>query len=156
MQVNPSDAPLVTLRPVTPADLDVIYEHQADPVAAARAVFPSRTREAFDAHWAGILANPACMTRLVLADGEPVGSVMSWDHDGHRYVGYWIGREHWGRGIGTAAVRAYLVEETTRPLWADPFESNAASVALLRRCGFREVRRETGPEGTQVVLVKDD
>jgi len=146
----------LTLRPVEPADLDLLYAHQSDPVAAAQVVWTPRTREAFDAHWAVILADPSVLTRMVVVDDEPVGNVVSWDHEGRRDVGYWIGREHWGRGIATAALAAFLAEDTTRPLYADPFASNAASVAVLRRCGFREVRRETGPEGVQVVLVKDD
>lgn len=146
----------VTLRPVTAADLDFLYDLQSDPVGAAQAVFTPRTREAFDAHWARILADPAVLSRMVVADGETVGNVVSWDHDGRRDVGYWIARERWGRGIASAALRAYLDVETVRPLWADPFASNTASVALLRRCGFREVRRESGPDGEQIVLVKDD
>ena len=146
----------VTLRPVEPDDLPVIYSHQADEEAARRVVFTPRDRPAFDAHWAKILADPTCMTRTVEVDGVVAGSVMSWDHEGRREVGYWLGREFWGRGVATAALTAYLAEETHRPLYADPFETNAASVAVLRKCGFVEVGRETGPEGTQVILVKAD
>ncbi len=143
----------ITLRPTVEADLPTLYAHQADPVAAERAVWTARDEPAFYAHWAKIMANPDTLLRTVLLDGSVAGNVVSWTHEGRRYVGYWIGRECWGRGVGTAAVRAFLAEEPARPLYADPFESNAASVALLRRCGFTEVERITGPEGTQVLLV---
>ena len=45
------------LREVVEADLPVFYEYERDPEASAMAVFPSREREAFMAHWARTLAN---------------------------------------------------------------------------------------------------
>ena len=143
---------MIELRPTEPGDLPVLYEHQADPVAAARAVFPSRDRAAFDAHWATIMADPENLLYTILLDGEVAGSIVSWTHDGRRNVGYWVGREHWGRGIATAALRAFLDVDTQRPLYADPFETNAASVAVLTRCGFTEA----GRDGGQIILVKAD
>lgn len=144
---------MIVLRPVTEDDLPTLYAHQADPVAAAAAVWTPRDEPAFYAHWHRIMADPDVLLRAVLADGALAGSVVSWTHDGRRDVGYWIGREFWGRGVATAALRAFLHEDPHRPLYADPFEANAASVAVLRKCGFAETGRETGPAGTQVVLV---
>lgn len=147
---------MITLRPVTEDDLPVLYAHQADPEAAAQAVWTPRDRAAFDAHWRMILADPDVILRTVEVDGTVAGNVVSWTHDGRRDVGYWVGREFWGRGVASAALRAFLDVDPHRPLYADPFESNAASVAVLRKCGFVETGRVTGPEGTQVVLVKAD
>ena len=143
--------PDVTLRPVEAADLPVLYAHQADEEAARRAVWTPRTREAFDAHWATIMADPDGILRTVLVGGEVAGSVVSWTHDGRRHVGYWIGREHWGRGVATEALRLFLDVDPHRPLYADPFAANEASVRVLLRCGFVE----TGRDGDQVVLVKE-
>lgn len=139
---------MIVLRPTAAADLPTLYAHQADEVAARQAVWTPRDRQAFDAHWATIMADPDCILRTVLVDGEVAGSVVSWTHDGRRDVGYWIGREHWGRGVATGALRAFLAEDPHRPLHADPFASNAASVAVLRKCGFVEV----GHVGDQVLL----
>ncbi|WP_233508280.1 GNAT family N-acetyltransferase [Spongiactinospora gelatinilytica] len=46
-------------------------------------------------------------------------------------------RPNWGRGIGTTALTLFLKEEPVRPLYADPFAGNTASVRLLERLGFR-------------------
>lgn len=145
---------MIELRPVTAEDLPTLYGHQADPVAAARAVWTPRDRAAFDAHWAKIMADPDGLLRTVLVDGDIAGSIVSWTHEGRRNVGYWIGREYWGRGVATAALTAFLDVDPHRPMYADPFESNAASVAVLRRCGFTEAGRVDGPHGTQLLLVK--
>lgn len=141
----------VTLRPVEPDDLPVFYEQQRDPVACERVGWTPRDRAAFDAHWSRIMADPANLLRTVLVDGAVAGNVVSWTGGERRYVGYWLGREVWGRGVGTLALGAYLDVERHRPLYADPLATNAASVAVLRRCGFAEV----GLDGEQLLLVLD-
>ena len=128
--------PHVTLRPVTAEDLPILFAHQADEVAARMASFPSRDRDAFFAHWARILEHPTGVVRSVLADGEVVGNVVSWDADGVRLVGYWIGREHWGRGIATAGLAAFLEVERVRPLHARVAVDNVGSIRVLEKCGF--------------------
>jgi RimJ/RimL family protein N-acetyltransferase len=95
--------PSIALRAVRDADLPVLFEQQLDPVAAEMAAFPSRDWRAFAAHWARIRADPTCVTQTILADGAIAGNIGSWVQDGRREVGYWLGREFWGRGIATAA-----------------------------------------------------
>jgi RimJ/RimL family protein N-acetyltransferase len=91
------------LRDVQPDDLDAFFEHQSDPEAAAMAVFPARDREAFDAHWGRVLADDSLVTRTIVDEGVVAGNVGCWEQDGRRLVGYWVGREFWGRGLATAA-----------------------------------------------------
>ena len=92
------------LRDVEPGDLDAFFEHQSDPEAAAMAVFPARDREAFDAHWRRLLADDSVVKRTIVDDGAVTGNVGCWEQDGLRFVGYWVGREFWGRGLATAAL----------------------------------------------------
>ena len=94
------------LREVVEADLPVFYEHQRDREAAAMAAFPPRERDAFMAHWAKTLANDSALTWTVVSDGAVAGNIGCWEDDGRRLVGYWIGREFWGRGLATDAARA--------------------------------------------------
>jgi RimJ/RimL family protein N-acetyltransferase len=141
----------VELREVQAADLPVLFEHQADPVAADMAAFPSREREAFMEHWERILANETGFIRAVAADGRLAGYVLSFERDGEREVGYWMGREFWGAGIATAALAAFLEVETTRPLHAGVARHNVGSLRVLEKCGFA-VR---GHDGDHVVLRLD-
>ena len=67
------------------------------------------------------------------------GNVVSWEGDEGRLVGYWIGREQWGRGIATAALSAFLEEIPERPLHALVHAENAGSIRVLEKCGFVQV-----------------
>src|SRR6478752_8650353 len=98
----------VELREVEDGDLELLYEHQLDEQAAAMAGFPSRGRKAFVAHWDRIRADPANVTRAIVAGGELAGNIAVFPDVGKRAVGYWIGREFWGRGIATAALQLLL------------------------------------------------
>ncbi len=135
-------APTVTLRDVRPEDLPTLFAHQRDPEATRMAAFPTRDEDAFAAHWTRILADPDTVVRTVLVDGEVAGNVVSWATEGGREVGYWIGREHWGRGVATQALAALLVEVATRPLRAGVARHNVASRRVLEKCGFRVVGEE--------------
>jgi RimJ/RimL family protein N-acetyltransferase len=137
-------ADAVTLREVEPADLPVFFEHQRDPVALAMAGLPGRERDAFDEHWARIMADDTVLIRTIVAGGEVVGNALSFEHEGRREVGYWIGRHHWGRGIATAALVAFLGEETVRPLHAGVLPANGGSLRVLEKCGFVACGEEDG------------
>ena len=150
-------APVVRLREVQEGDLPLLFLHQLDPEASRMAAFPPRDREAFFAHWRKILADDRGLVRAVLADEEVAGHVCAFDMDGQREVGYWIGREHWGRGIATRALQAFLRLERTRPLQAHVARHNLGSIRVLEKCGFAragEGRGEIrGQEVDEVVLV---
>ena len=138
----------VRLRAVEPADLEVFFVQQIDPEANWMAAFTCEDpldRRAFAAHWAQILAAPSNVLRSVLA-GSPtalhvVGHLASFEREGQREVSYWLGREHWGRGIATRALGLFLDlldEEFGRdvPLCARVAKDNAASLRVLEKCGF--------------------
>jgi RimJ/RimL family protein N-acetyltransferase len=131
--------PEVTLREVAAADLGVLFDFERDPVAVRMAAFTPKDpsdRAAFDAHWKRLLTDPSITARTVVADGCVVGSVASFVLEGQREVTYWIGREHWGRGLATSALREFLRVETTRPLFARAAKDNAGSIRVLEKCGF--------------------
>ena len=130
----------VTLREVRDDDLATFFEHQSDPEANRMANFPPRDRATFMAHWARILVGPGT-ERTVEVDGAVAGYVVSWVHDDERDVGYWIGREHWGAGVATAALGAFLTIVEERPLFAHVAEHNVGSIRVLEKCGFVAVDR---------------
>jgi RimJ/RimL family protein N-acetyltransferase len=129
----------IVLRDVTDDDLPIFFEQQLDPDANYMAAFTSRDptdRDAFMAHWARIRADKTIINRTVVYDGQVAGSVASFEDDGQLEVTYWLGREFWGKGIATRALAALLDYQTTRPIYARVAKDNAASLRVLRKCGF--------------------
>jgi RimJ/RimL family protein N-acetyltransferase len=129
----------VRLRAVDDGDLDALYEQQADEASAAMAAVPSRDRPAFDAHWRRLRANEDAAVRVIDVAGEAAGHVLSWSADGRRYIGYWLAREYWGRGLATAALAEFVRELPQRPLHALVSTDNPASIRVLEKCGFVQV-----------------
>jgi RimJ/RimL family protein N-acetyltransferase len=126
----------VALRETIEADLGTLFEFQADPEASAMAAFPSRDPAAFLEHQKRIKADPSMITRTIVVGERIVGSIGSWEVEGERDVGFWIGRDHWGNGYATAALRAFLTIDLHRPLHAHVADHNAGSRRVLERCGF--------------------
>ena len=146
---------LVSLRPVAAGDLPVFFEHQVDPEATRMAAFPSREHEAFLTHWnTKILGNPDAACRTILFGDRIAGYVGAWtDADtSERHLGYWLGREFWGRGIASAAVVRFLQSESTRPITSRVARHNLGSIRVLEKAGFTRAGADgfTLPDGTSV------
>lgn len=126
----------VRLRDVQESDLTVFFEHQRDAEANEMAAFPPREKDMFFPHWQGILADDSCIKKTVLLDNEVAGNIVCFEHDGRWLIGYWIGKEFWGKGIATRALAAFTAEVKTRPLHAFVAKHNTGSIRVLEKCGF--------------------
>lgn len=126
----------VQLRAVEASDLPIFFAQQLDPVANQMAVVNPRDRESFDDHWRKVLSATSVVTRTIMAHGVVVGSVSCFPMEGLDSIGYWIGREHWGKGIASRAVALLLEEVPQRPLHARAARSNIASIRVLTKNGF--------------------
>jgi RimJ/RimL family protein N-acetyltransferase len=126
----------ILLRDVTEDDLPVFYENQLDPDAGWMAALQAREKEAFNSHWMKILGDETIIKKSIIFDGRVAGNIVSFQQAGKREVGYWIGREYWGKGIATKALSEFLSHDTTRPLYAYVARHNTASLRVLEKCGF--------------------
>ncbi len=142
MNTPPVVPPEVSLREVRASDLPILFEHQLDPEATRMAAFASRDRDAFMAHWAKIMAAPTGTLRTILFGESVAGNIGAWTDGAERLVGYWIGRDLWGRGIASAALSQFLHCETTRPLTARVVKHNVASIRVLLKAGFTLIGEE--------------
>lgn len=124
------------LRDVIESDLPVFFEHQRDPEATRMADFPARDREAFDAHWERVLGDERLTAKTIVFEGQVAGNIGSWEQDGRRLVGYWLGKEFWGKGLATKALAELVQELGTRPLYAYVAKTNVGSIRVLEKCGF--------------------
>lgn len=84
------------------------------------------------------------LTRAIEIHGEAAGSVGVYAgtdvYSRSAELGYWLAEPYWGQGVMTRAVRR-ICREAFRTLdvvriFAEPFEGNAASRAVLEKAGF--------------------
>lgn len=150
------------LREVHDEDLPILFEFHREPAAVHMAAFVSRDpedRAAFDAHWNRLRADERILLRVIEVDDELAGSVSSFPMEGDLEITYWIGESFWGRGIATAALKAFLQIQTERPLVARAAKDNHGSVRVLEKCGFRHqtddrgFARARGQEIDEVVML---
>lgn len=129
----------VRLREVVQSDLPIFFEHQMDADAIRMAAVVPRKKDAFMTHWENILSDESITKRTIVFDGKAVGYIACFERSGKREVGYWIGKEYWGKGIGGRALSAFLGEVTVRPLYAYVAKHNIASLRILQKCLFAVV-----------------
>ena len=137
----------VLLRPVTDEDLAIFFDQQQDRAANVMAAFTAKDPSdhgSFLAKWTKILEDGAITARTILSGDQVAGHVMCFPLFGRPMVAYWLGREFWGRGMATAALRQLLVVVSQRPLYAQAAKDNVASLRVLAKCGFRVIAEDHG------------
>jgi len=157
------NAPDIVLREVEDADLHAFYSYLQDPQAQAMAsssVEDGTDPQAFDAYWARLRRSTTAITRTIALAADPehdvVGHIERFDDEERPYVRYWVDREHWGRGIATAALRMFLGEVVTeRPLFARQNRANDASLVVLKRNGFKLAGQDTGYDAMRGRMLDD-
>lgn len=148
------------IRPWRASDLDSLVRH-ADNRAVWRNLrdgFPHPYTRADGERWLDFVATVTPQQHFAVeADKEAVGGVsIQLGNDIERIsgeLGYWIGEEHWGKGLATRAARemtsyAFDVLGLHR-VFATPFVRNDASIRIMEKLGFRR-------EGEMVECVVKD
>lgn len=139
--------PGFALRPWAWSDKHSLMRH-ADNRNVSRALFDRfpfpYTVEAAD-RWLSIATSETSDIHLAIEHGtEAIGGISAMrGNENARYgaeIGYWIGEAHWGRGVGSAAVRAFcdaLFQHTDiERIEAGAFATNPASHRVLEKAGF--------------------
>jgi RimJ/RimL family protein N-acetyltransferase len=85
--------------------------------------------------------------------GEFLGVVgFSYAMGQHPELGYWLGEPHWGKGIMSEAVKGLLEAAQATGLYpavrARALQSNAQSIHVLEKAGFKNIGAAIDPMGT--------
>jgi RimJ/RimL family protein N-acetyltransferase len=90
---------------------------------------------------------PHHRVRAILADGVAVGQVRlllapQGATPGEAEISYWLGAEHWGRGIAAQAVAAFGAQSLAAmpgltAIYARIHRENAASARVVQKAGYR-------------------
>jgi RimJ/RimL family protein N-acetyltransferase len=135
------------IRAWSSGDRESLARHADNPRIAAnlRDVFPSPySGEDADRFLAFARTQSPLTSFAIEVDGEAAGGIGLTLHEDVERVsaelGYWLAEAHWGRGVMTEAVRAFVDWGFTAfPLtriYALPYATNLASVRVLENAGF--------------------
>lgn len=100
--------------------------------------------EAFAARWTMIRANEAIICKTILYGDAIAGSILRYEELGREEVSYWLGKEFWGKGIATQALRLFISQLPQQSLYARVAKDNIASLRVLQKCGFVIVGEDKG------------
>ncbi|MFJ7973793.1 GNAT family N-acetyltransferase [Psychrobacillus sp. NPDC096389] len=137
----------IILRNVIEEDLPIFFKHQLDREANYMAVFTSidpSDWDSFTTHWNKILTDKDILKQTIIFESNVVGHISCFEKFGEQEVSYWIGKEYWGKGIATKALREFLKYITIRPLYARAAKDNTGSLKVLEKCGFVITGEDSG------------
>lgn len=150
----------VDLCPIEEEDLPFVQRAVNDPRVRATLQVSGPKNLEQEREWLESLAERDGDTLLVVADGEPVGTVgfgngvTTW---GTAEVGYSIAHEYWGNGYASEAValltRHAFEERRLAKLTATVYAHNPASMRVLEKAGWHEEcvhEREAFVDGERV------
>ncbi|MFG6117823.1 MULTISPECIES: GNAT family N-acetyltransferase [Thalassobacillus] len=135
------------LRDVMEDDLPFFFKHQQDRDANHMAAFTSedpRDWNSFLTQWNKILADEDIIKQTITVQNNVAGNILCFEQFGVPGVSYWIGKEYWGKGIATDALREFLKQVTIRPLYARAAKDNIRSLKVLEKCGFTISGEDSG------------
>jgi RimJ/RimL family protein N-acetyltransferase len=142
------ETPRLVLRPLAGSDAPAIAEHLVDPEVTrwlARVPHPYRLSDAVnfvEQARLSAVAGTASTLALVLRDGStgPVGVAVIHGITTEPEFGYWLARDHWGRGLMSEAAAAMLRHAREdlglARIRSGAFVGNHASLAIQARAGF--------------------
>jgi ribosomal-protein-alanine N-acetyltransferase len=137
----------VKLRQTERSDLDFFFRFQLNPEARFLAAFTPKdaaSQAAYVEKFSGFLADPTITMQTILVDEAIVGSIAKFELEGNAEITYWLDRAYWGRGIATAALRAFLLLEKTRPITGRVAFDNVGSQKVLEAGGFVKIGTDKG------------
>jgi RimJ/RimL family protein N-acetyltransferase len=149
------DTPRLILRAPIRGDVPAIQKLADNPnIADKLARLPSPYTRADAVAFVEIFAQRADERpfAITLPNGDFLGIVgFSYAMGQHPELGYWLGEPNWGKGIMTEAVKALLEEAFATGFYpavrARALQSNAASIRVLEKAGFRNIGADVDAVG---------
>lgn len=155
------------IRPFYPGDVEAIAKEGNNPEIARwlRSRFPEPYTIEDAKSWISIATASSPILDFVISrrqDNIAIGAIGLKARDDVYYrtmeIGYWLGQDHWGKGIATealSAMTAWAFENFTYvlKLEAEVFDGNEASQKVLMKAGYElEGRRRKAVEKKGVVM----
>ncbi|MCB1024647.1 MAG: GNAT family N-acetyltransferase, partial [Acidobacteria bacterium] len=100
----------IELRDTNEDDLEVLFDFQMDEDARYLAAFMSKDstdKAAYIKKFTRLLSEKTVNNKTIFIDNEIAGSVAKFEIEGEAGITYWIGKEFWGKGIASEALKEF-------------------------------------------------
>lgn len=153
----------VQLRQVLAGDIALFFEHHLElrPLPAGASVADLESRKAtFVGRWDQMLSDERVLARTIVWKGAVAGYVAHLMQRDKPAISCWLGRDYWGKGVATQAVRDFLDLIEERPVYARVSYDNLAAMQVLRKTGFEIVGHDSffseshGYEIDEIILAR--
>lgn len=137
----------IRLRPSVAADLERFFIFQLDKEANRLAAFTPKDptdKAAYINKYTKLLTDPTVHMCTILVEHIIAGSISKFEIEGEAEITYWIDRDFWGKGIGTAALKQFLMLEHARPILGRVAFDNFGSQRVLEKGGFVRTGKDKG------------
>ena len=137
----------IELKHTNQNDLETLFLFQLDKDANYLAAFTSKNpsdKNAYIEKWTRILSDEKVNIKTILLKKKIVGSIAKFEMDGNAEITYWIGKDFWGKGIASNALKQFLEIEKTRPIFGRIAFDNLGSKKVLESCEFSKIGIEKG------------
>ncbi|WP_096271049.1 GNAT family N-acetyltransferase [Paucisalibacillus globulus] len=148
----------LVLRDVNEGDLPIFYSYQTDRSANYMAAFTAKDpldEKAFLRHWNKIMSDETVIIKTIIKDNTVVGHIAKFEMFGSPEITYWLGKEHWGQGIATEALKMFLNLVTIRPIFARAAKDNLASLKVLNKCDFQIISEDKAFANARGMVVEE-
>ena len=146
----------LVLRPWRESDAEDLYKYASDADVGLPAGWPPHTSvENSSEIIRTVLSAPETYAVCLKEDGKAIGSIgfhrndLAEDEDEYE-LGYWIGKEFWGRGLIPEAAREMLrhafINLKMKRIWCGYYEGNEKSRRVQEKLGFVYQKRTEGIE----------
>jgi [ribosomal protein S5]-alanine N-acetyltransferase len=137
----------IILRPTEITDLELFFTFQLDKEACYLAAFTPKDpadKTAYIEKYTKLLKDPVINMRTIIVGNTIIGSIAKFEMEGDAEITYWIDKNFWGKGVATAALKEFLIIESTRPIFGRVAFDNIGSQRVLEKCRFVRVGIDKG------------
>jgi ribosomal-protein-alanine N-acetyltransferase len=128
-------------------DLELFFTFQLDDEANYLAAFTSKDptdKAAYLQKYTKFLNDPTINMQTIMMKDIIAGSIAKFEIEGEAEITYWIDKKFWGEGLATAALKAFLKDEKTRPISGRTAFDNFRSQKVLEKCNFIKTGTDKG------------
>jgi len=137
----------IILRKSEITDLEFFFLFQLDQEANYLAAFTSKDptdKTAYFQKYSKILTDPTKNTQTIIVENTIAGSISKFEMEGKAEITYWIDKKFWGKGVATKALKKFLQNENTRPIFGRVAFDNVGSQRVLEKCNFIKIGTDKG------------